>query len=359
MRTIFSVIGSLAITAGSLLSSACSTYEPAFPAVPPDPAADLDRFRELWNAYIAETDVDGLQRDCIPRFIPASSQFDRRGAVIMLHGFSGCPQQFFTLAAMIATRGFDVLLPLHPGHGLSHHGDDENLDRLPQADDASNRYADHAVRMNAIMANSPGERIIVGFSLGGAIALNADLNAPDLYDRVLLFSPMLAVRGGAFVEGPVNVFGRIPGLRNLVVKPLGVRNECDDWQQTGRAGFCDYRLRDVLALLTLGESNRSLWRSRPTGTPIQIIASGDEKFVSNTRIEDFVSRQHAHGPIAACVMPEDVPHELLSPYENIDRQMYWLGDLLNGATTFIVDGRFVGALPAKDTDLPPCRVSES
>ena len=322
-------------------------------------APATEEFQSQWQDYLDSVELEALQRDCRPRMIPADARVQRRGAVVMLHGFSGCPQQYFTLAQLIAASGFDVLLPVHPGHGRLDLEDREDLDQLPQVDDETNRYAEHAKRMNQIMAASPGDKVIVGFSLGGATALQADLTAPDLYARMLLLSPMLAVRGGSFVEGLIRTFGHAPGLRNLVVKPLAVRNECDGWEQAGRAGFCDYRLKDVLALVDLEALNRELWQAEPSSTPIQIIASGDEKYVSNPRIEKFVRSLQAHGPIAACIMPEDVPHELLSPYENTERQMYWLGDLLNGTRAFIESGIFMPSLGDDQDPLPRCRLSSS
>ena len=120
----------------------------------------------------------------------------------MIHGFSGCPQQFFELGKRIADRGFDVLLPVLPGHGvLPARNNEEDLSRLPGEPHSETGYAELAERMNEIMATSPGTRVMVGFSLGGAIGLNANLQAPNLYDRHLLLSPMLEIWGGAFVEG--------------------------------------------------------------------------------------------------------------------------------------------------------------
>jgi alpha-beta hydrolase superfamily lysophospholipase len=39
------------------------------------------------------------------------------GVVVLFHGFSACPQQYDVLGPLIAAEGFDVLLPLTPGHG--------------------------------------------------------------------------------------------------------------------------------------------------------------------------------------------------------------------------------------------------
>jgi len=335
-----------------LLFTACSS--PVWlRSPPPAEAEDLAAFHTAWETYANAINSNELQHDCVPRLIPAATTVKRHGAVIMFHGFSGCPQQYFTLAAQVAAHGYDVLLPLHPGHGmkLDSNGDDV-LSRLPKSNDGQNGYGEFAVRMNDIMARSPGEKIVVGFSLGGAIALNASLNAPNLYDRQLLLSPMLAIRGGAFVEGLIATLGKAPGLRNMVVKPMGTRNLCEKWYATGRAGFCDYRLKDVIALLEIEDINDTFYEEHPPTLPIQIIIAGDEKFVSNPRIEKLVEQQRKHGPISLCSLPEDVPHEMLSPYENRERHMHWLDGLLLGAVGFIVEGKFLASEPNDEQPTP-------
>ncbi len=339
---------------------ACSGAGRTRPA-PPVQTDDLLAFHHAWVAYANEVNGIERQRDCAPRLIPANPNRERRGAVVMFHGFGGCPQQFFTLAAQVAAQGYDVLLPLQPGHGMlpdEKGGDD--LSRLPQTSDAANRYGEFAIRINSIMAHSPGEKIVVGFSLGGAVALNASLNAPDLYDRQLLLSPMLAIRGGAFVEGLVGALGRTPGLRNLAVKHGSIRALCHGWQDDGRAGFCNYRLKDTIALLTIEDINQALNSDHPLQLPIQVIAAGAEKYVSNTQIAELVAQQREHGPVSFCTLPVDVPHEMLSPYENTGRQMYWLEGLLAGAVGFIVEGRFIASEPKDDkqgSSVPDCRLN--
>jgi pimeloyl-ACP methyl ester carboxylesterase len=344
-------------------SSACMSapITPGNQSPPTTLNHDSQVFVTSWQEYADEINAQELSADCRPVLLRAATDVPRRGAVVMFHGFGGCPQQFFELGERTAARGFDVLLPLLPGHGAEQLPDgQDDLSRLPTAKDREDRYAGLARRMNAIMAQSPGTRVIVGFSLGGAISLNANLQAPDLYDRQLLLSPMLAIRGGAFVEGLVELLGRVPGIRNIVVKPASFRKECRDWQAAGRAGFCDYRLKHVVPLLDLEDMSREMLERSPLSTPLQIVAAGDEKYVSNNQIIQFSERQKEHGPISFCFMPADVPHEMLSQYENADRVMYWLPDLLDYAVNFIAREVFFPVEPRSEPNrntLPQCRMS--
>ena len=69
-----------------------------------------------------------------------------------------------------------VLVPMLPGHGfMPSTDDDEDLSAVPTADTWARDYGGLAARMNRILALSPGERVIIGYSLGGTIAINAAL----------------------------------------------------------------------------------------------------------------------------------------------------------------------------------------
>lgn len=354
---------SILMTGACLASCASMRTTPIKTEAAPIIAPDIQAFARGWQAYTGEVNQIPRHADCAPRFLTASPEVQRQGAVIMFHGFSGCPQQFFELGERVAEQGFDVLLPVLPGHGvLSAQDDTDNLSLLPGAQHSEYGYAELARRMNGIMARSPGTRVIVGFSLGGAISLNASLRASELYDRQLLLSPMLAIWGGPFVEGLAEILGRIPGLRNIIVKPSAIREKCRGWQSSGRAGFCDYRYRHVVPLLELEDQNRDIYGRVTLTNPIQIVGAGDEHYISNDQLVSLTERQKQNGPISLCIMPDDVAHEMLSSYENVGREMYWLNDLLNDAVAFIVDAEFFPSAknPDQDADTGPrCRISST
>lgn len=307
-------------------------------------------FISAWQRYADEVAALPLQPDCVPRLLPADATATRRGAVVMFHGFGGCPQQMFELANRMATQGFDVLLPLLPGHGERPGADgEEQLERLPDGESWP-RYTEFAARMIDMMAFSPGTNIVVGFSLGGAVALNAGLRAPDRFDRMLLLAPMFAFPGAEPVEQMAALVGRTPGFREIVVKPADFRDECDTWQAAGRAGFCNYRYEHGAALAHFAGRNRRLREERPLAVPTQIVGAGDEKYVSNSRLTRFAETERLAAPVELCFLPDDVPHEMLTPYENIGRDMYWLEGLLQSLIDFVAEGEFVPAQPSEADD---------
>ncbi len=299
----------------------------------------LARFDAAWAGYTASVDKKKLQFGCRPRRYRPPADVPRRGAVLALHGFSACGQQFYQLAPALAAQGFDVLVPMLPGHGLVKKADgSENLSAVPRARDWAASYGGLAETMNNIMRQSPGERVIIGYSLGGTLAINAAHRKPELYDRMLLIAPLVAIKGGAFVEGLANFLGRVPGIRNWNVKPAGLQADCAAWSEAGRAGFCDYRLEHIPALVQLERQNRDWRSSRPLSLPIQVILADEDVIVSNAAIEDLVQQQREFGPVSACTLTGGVPHEILTPYENVGREMVWLPEFLEMAGRFVIEG---------------------
>jgi len=298
------------------------------------------RFDAVWAAYVGEIEQQALQPGCHPRRYQPPLRTARRGAVLALHGFSACPQQYFQLGPALAAAGFDVLVPTLPGHGRPRGPDGEDeLSALPTEDDWAQAYGGFAVRMNRIMQASPGERIIIGYSLGGAVAINAVLREPALYERMLLIAPLVAVRGGSVVESLAGTAADLPWLRGRIVKPRRLQATCDGWTAAGRAGFCDYRYQHVGALLQLEGQNRDWLENRPLQLPVQFIVGDEDSVVSKGAIDELAKQQAAIGPVAVCELRGGVPHELLTPYENIGRPMHWLDRLMLTAIRFVADGR--------------------
>jgi len=308
-------------------------------AEPTEPLAEpvTTAFDAAWEAYATEINGKGLQFGCQPRRYRPPPDVPRLGAVVAFHGFSACPQQFFQLAPLLATMGFDVLVPMLPGHGLLPAADGtEQLDEVPTGANWAEAYGGLAAQMNDIMALSPGQRIMVGYSLGGAVAVNGAFRAPDLYDRMLLIAPLVRIRMPGYLEGLANSLGRVPVVRRIRVKPPNMEQDCDDWTAAGRAGFCDYRLEHVPAMIRLERQNRDWNQERPLTLPIQVILADEDVVVSGEAAKELVEAQRAHGEITLCMLTGGVPHEILTPYENAGREMFWLPEFLQAATAFVV-----------------------
>ncbi|MCA1554470.1 MAG: alpha/beta fold hydrolase, partial [Chloroflexi bacterium] len=105
-------------------------------------------------------------------------------AVVFLHGFTNCPQQFRTLAQNLFDLGWNVLVPRMPCHGCSNRLTDDIM-RL-SADELAT-FTDSVIDA----AHGLGEHVTVaGLSLGGNMALWAAMQRDDI-DRVVAVAPLL------------------------------------------------------------------------------------------------------------------------------------------------------------------------
>lgn len=120
-------------------------------------------------------------------------------AVLLIHGLGGSPYDLRPLAEALAAQGMHSEAPLLPGHGGSTDGAeiDEN-DWLRVGASALERLNERG-----------GSVFIVGFSMGGALAIRLAASRPELVDGLILLAPALALRG------PSRIFRMIFRHRSL------------------------------------------------------------------------------------------------------------------------------------------------
>jgi alpha-beta hydrolase superfamily lysophospholipase len=123
-----------------------------------------------------------------------------RGAVILLHGLTDSPYSLRHVASHYRARGFIAVTPRMPGHGTVPAG----LARVRWEDwTAATRLA---VRHARGLAGDSGPLHVVGYSNGGALALEyalESLDDPKLAkpDRLVLLSPMVGITSVARFAG--------------------------------------------------------------------------------------------------------------------------------------------------------------
>lgn len=110
----------------------------------------------------------------------------RRGAALLLHGYTGSPYEVLTTAHALARRGFHCVGPLLRGHGH----DPAALNRVTAQD-----WLDDAVR--AFDSLEEGPRVVVGCSMGGLLALKLSLLRK--VDALVLLAPALRFHPVAYV----------------------------------------------------------------------------------------------------------------------------------------------------------------
>lgn len=98
--------------------------------------------------------------------------------VLLLHGFPGTPAEVIPLAEFLLTLGFEVHGPLHPGFGMEIGA----LGKTHWQD-----WVSAAKTRWEQLQEGAEERVLIGFSMGGAVALNvAQAVQPD---KLILIAP--------------------------------------------------------------------------------------------------------------------------------------------------------------------------
>lgn len=107
------------------------------------------------------------------------------GGALLLHGFMGTPKEMRPLGEMLNQSGVTAWGPLLPGFG-------EQISSIH--DVRREDWIDHAGQIWEEMHRIGQANLLIGFSMGGAVALHlAERCAPD---RLILMAPLWRVMGG-------------------------------------------------------------------------------------------------------------------------------------------------------------------
>ncbi len=294
---------------------------------------------ELWDAYVASYSGVALQENCVPRIYDPPPDVARRGAVMLYHGYFSCPQQYFELGPRLAAEGFRVYTPLLPGHGVAYDDPaEDDYSGLPVTGNWKRVFPEFVDRMNAVMAEEEGERVVGGLSVGASLAVLSVHRAAEPYDRAWLLVPFLGAPGGGFAGGAVAVISRTPIFRETNLARLGWHTECVSKRLQGRAGLCNYRAKHLGAITALGRWNVRQAELAPLPLPIQIMAIDNDNSVSEARIRRFEAAQAEGAGLSSCMLHDTLPHSLLSREDNPGKDMYWLPWVLDVTEAWLVSG---------------------
>lgn len=335
-KNLSKLAGTGIITLAMVLASSCRSVsnESALLQETPEIPSDLQPAEVFnqWNAHIQEeTSGANIQKEgCWPTHVPA--QGPSKGVVVLVHGFTACPQQFFNVAPMIARQGFDVFLPLMPGQGrVPKEGLKEDYD-LPKGEEQVERYKKFVERINKLAAAAQGTKVIGGLSGGGAIAAGAAVEGKNIWNRAVFMAPFFK-------------FPMIPNAITTVAEELkpdltsSFGKDCTEGRTDleGRRGICEVTVLSMRTMLRYG----ILYRERLAEVPFQIQFVGAEKdpTVDNKTIFNaFKSHHEARQMSRICFYKKGVPHSMMSRKENKSTGHWWMNSLEKDLTRYITLG---------------------
>lgn len=321
--------------------------------------------QNLWNQYVsaanaaADRDGRGLQTACQPQMHAHKGSY--RGAALLFHGFTACPQQFEKLIPQLTAKGFTVFTPVTPGHGynwktLSGGSIDDNIVDLPTEEE---EYRVFGRKMHAIMQATTGEKVIFGMSLGGGIA--AWTSYLGGYDRTFLAAPMILA--GGILNNAISLANQFPATRNRVTS---WGEGCEIERQGGRAGICHFTAAIGAAARNLGQQHLRDVRRGTNVAPgsMQIVFVEEDQAVSTNAVINLAKK---YGIDASsdmiCGMDEAYGHSFLSPYDNPDENKYWLEEATQMVANYLTGGQSLpqggGFKMFGRTKYPRCNVKAS
>jgi esterase/lipase len=304
--------------------------------------------QELWQAHLTQTLSTGrLQKGCAPFLKKARTP--RQGTVLLFHGYTACPQQYEGLSEDLAKRGYDVYVPLLPGHGrryLNPHlntfsGKGDDIALMPGQYELERYYA-FSEHMSQLLMSEPLERVVGGLSLGASLAVHSLYTFPHLAQRGFLISPLFDVAAPAR--------SLVPFLAPLLpYQRISWGDSCEHERNSGRAGYCEFSLTHVSAVQKLG--NHVLAKLTEVQQPVQIVGVEQDGAASNPAIAEAHQRlPHNH----TCLFQKGVSHSMLSPQDNPTREMFWLPALTDQLLRFVTTGDYFDTGQASEEGLPRC-----
>ena len=256
---------------------------------------------------IAQTlkDLDGPNVNplCHTRLYTHGGRVER--SLVLLHGFTNCPQQMDALGRQFFERGWNVLIPRYPRHGYT--------DRLNTS--IAELRAQHLVAVanrSAAAGSALGERLTVaGLSLG-AILTGLVAQTHEGIDRAVVIAPMLGLKP---IPGPVmSAIGRVAARAPNFYMWWDGRQKDHAGPPYGYPRFATH------AYAALFETGRllvaSARRAAPQARSIAVVTNAGEPRLDNRFTYRLVDSWRQHGARVETyefAATDRLPHDLIDP----------------------------------------------
>jgi alpha/beta hydrolase family protein len=254
-------------------------------------------------AGIQELDGPNVNPACNTRLYEHGHRTER--ALVLLHGFTNCPQQFDVIGRLFHAQGWNVIIPRYPRHGYR--------DRLNNS--ISELRAEHLIALanqSAEAAYGLGEHVTVaGLSLGGSLAGHLVQNHDHVH-RAVLIAPMFGLK-------------RVPGAMNPALARLAylLPNFYIWWdpRQKDRLpppyGYPRFSTHAYASLFEIASDVAKAARmTAPKVKEIAIVTNANEPGLENRVTYRLVDAWRNHGAIVGIhefPLTDRLPHDLIDP----------------------------------------------
>ena len=221
---------------------------------------------------------------------------------LFLHGFTAGPYQFEPLGQAFFNEGYNVLIPLQPGHGRSGNWGLQNPPPLPTD---IHIYQQFLLKWLQI-AKTLGEQVVIGgLSTGGTLAAWLALEHPQEINRALLFTPYLASRYS---------------LLDQLIKILPIYFEWFNKDASGNFGYKGFCLKALRIFLQLAEEILEKAQNC-VSAPILMVCSEGDHAVNRSKQQSFFRRVVNQQPKSWYYCFDDslhIEHRMMTKLEDND-----------------------------------------
>jgi len=241
--------------------------------------------------------------ECQARFLTHGQKVAR--VIILVHGYTNCPQQFAALGQQFFELGANVLILPLPHHGLADRMTGEHA-RLTADELAA--YADQTVDI----AQGLGERVIMlGLSAGGVATAWAAQNRSDL-DLALIISPAFGFKQipAALTAPAMNIYRLLPDAYRWWNPQLKL-----DTPPT--YAYPRYSQHALTQTLRLGFAVRAGAKTgAPAAKKLIVVINHNDNSVNNELTAQVVKTWQAHGADVSTyqfAQEQNLGHDLIDP----------------------------------------------
>src|SRR5215213_250052 len=272
----------------------------------PNPVRNYDEAVAHVKAMQEEDNQDLVRDVCITKLYEHGTLTEH--VIVLLHGFTNCPEQFNELGRQYYEAGNNVLIPRMPNHGLS----DRLTDDLVQLTAESlTAFGDKVMDV----AHGLGRRVtVMGISGSGTLVAWLAQNRADL-DFAFAIAPLF---GLAFIPAwATTLFERVALLLPNFFLWWDPRTRAENPYSIYYA-YPRYPTRALVEILRLGMMTRAqAERSAPLAGNITIIINDAEPAVSNAEILRFLRlwRKHGNARVNEVHFEKEMklPHDIITP----------------------------------------------
>ena len=251
----------------------------------PNPVGDYqEALSRIQEVQAEEARLPDLSPECSTILMTHENRVEN--AIVFLHGFTSCPEQFAALGEEYFDQGYNVFIPRQPRHGL------QEFDGAPLKGLTAEELASFGTQV-ADIAQGLGERVVVvGLSGGGSVATWLAQERDDI-DLAVPIAPFLGI---GFIPRPLT-----RPLTNLILLIPDFHQWWDPVHQLSNPlsapySYRGYQMHALFENLRLGfAAEEDSKQVKPAAGSILVITNANDESVNNEVVAEFEQIWLEHG----------------------------------------------------------------